>query len=51
VQPDISRLTGCEEGTIRGIRLDIWHADDSEEFERVYERVASEGAIEADSMT
>ena len=46
--PDISRLTGCEEGTIRGIRLDAWRADGSDEFERVYEQVAREGAVEVD---
>ncbi len=46
--PDISRLTGCEEGTIRGIRLDLWRADGSDEFERVYEQVAREGAVEVD---
>ncbi|NKB67863.1 MAG: hypothetical protein GKR89_12450 [Candidatus Latescibacteria bacterium] len=48
-RPDIGRLTGCEEGTIRGIRLDLWHADGSYAFERVYEQVAREGAIEADT--
>ena len=49
--PDISRLTGCEEGTIRGIRLDLWRADGSDKFERVYEQVVREGAVEVDSAT
>ena len=49
--PDISRLTGCEEGTIRGIRLDLWSADGSDKFERVYEQVVREGAVKVDSVT
>jgi hypothetical protein len=24
VNPDVQRLTGCEEGTMRGLRLDLW---------------------------
>ena len=46
--PDISRLTGCEEGAIRGIGLDLWYADGSEAFEQVYEQVARTGAVETD---
>ena len=46
--PDISRLTGCEEGAIRGIGLDLWYADGSDAFEQVYEQVARAGAVETD---
>ena len=32
VNPDVQRLTGCEEGTMRGVRLDLWRDDESAEF-------------------
>jgi len=32
-------MTGREEGAIRGIRMELWEDDDSEEFGRVYERI------------
>ena len=41
-------MTGREEGDIRGIRMELWEDDDSEEFARVYERIDREGAFEAD---
>jgi hypothetical protein len=43
--PDVSRMTGREEGTIRGLRLQLWEDDGSPEFERVYERVQAEGSF------
>ncbi len=46
--PDVGRLTGREEGTIRGIRLGAWVEDGSDEFEKMFEQVAREGAVEAD---
>ena len=46
--PAITAMTGREEGAIRGIRMELWEDDDSEEFGRVYERVDREGVFEAD---
>ena len=43
--PQVSQLTGREEGAIRGLRLELWEEDGSREFERVYERVQQEGAF------
>ena len=48
VTPAIPAMTGREEGDIRGIRMELWEDDDSEEFARVYERIDREGAFEAD---
>lgn len=45
LSPDVHRLTGCEEGTMRGVRLDLWRDDDSAEFEGVYEALQAEDAI------
>ena len=42
-----STLTGREEGTIRGISSELWEADGSEEFNRIYERVQKEGTFRA----
>lgn len=47
VTPNVQRLTGLEEGTLRGIRLDLWCDDDSAEFDRVYEALQRTEAIEA----
>ena len=41
-------VTGREEGTIRGIRSEIWEDDGSAEFTRIYERVQNEGTFRAD---
>ena len=43
-----TRVTGREEGTIRGIKSEIWEDDDSAEFTRIYERVQQEGTFCAD---
>ena len=45
VNPDVQRLTGCEEGTMRGVRLDLWRDDDSAAFLQIYERVQQEGSF------
>jgi hypothetical protein len=41
--PSVSQLTGREEGTIRGLKLELWEDDGSSEFARIYERVQKEG--------
>lgn len=41
--PSVSQLTGREEGTIRGLKLELWEDDGSPEFARIYERVQKEG--------
>jgi L-alanine-DL-glutamate epimerase-like enolase superfamily enzyme len=46
--PDVVRLTGREEGNLRGIGLDLWWEDGSELFERIHGQVARDGAVEAD---
>ena len=43
-----TRVTGREEGTIRGIKSEIWEDDGSAEFTRIYERVQQEGTFRAD---
>ena len=43
--PSVSRLTGREEGTIRGLKLELWDDDGSPEFARIYERVQKEGTF------
>ena len=42
---DVQRMTGREEGTIRGLRLELWDDDGSEEFARIYGKVQKEGAF------
>jgi len=39
----VSQLTGREEGTIRGLKFELWEDDGSPEFTRTYERVQKEG--------
>ena len=39
---DLKRLTGREEGTIRGINVEQWEDDGTEEFDRIYKRVSRE---------
>jgi L-alanine-DL-glutamate epimerase-like enolase superfamily enzyme len=41
--PSVSQLTGREEGTIRGLKLELWEDDGSPEFTSTYERVQKEG--------
>ena len=48
VNPDVSRMTGHEEGTMRGIRLEVWIDDDSAEFDRVFEILQTTDAVEVD---
>ena len=43
-----TRVTGREEGTIRGIRSKIWEDDGSADFARIYERVRKEGTFRVD---
>lgn len=43
--PDIERLTGYEEGTIRGIRYERQERDGSKEVEDLYQRVKREGTL------
>ena len=43
--PSVARVTGYEEGAIRGIHFTRWVDDGSPEFERFYQRVSKEGAI------
>jgi L-alanine-DL-glutamate epimerase-like enolase superfamily enzyme len=40
---DLQRMTGREEGTIRGLRLELWDDDGSSEFERIHRRVSAGG--------
>lgn len=48
VPPDVVRLTGREEGDLRGICVDLWQDDGSENFARIYGEVSREGAVEVD---
>ena len=43
--PPVSRLTGFEEGNIRGIRLDIWEEDGSASWQETYDRIERHGPI------
>ena len=40
-------LTGREEGTIRGVKSELWLDDDTQEFDHVYQRVQEEGTFRA----
>ncbi len=48
LQPDVERLTGREEGDLRGVNVDLWHDDGSEVFEKIHAQVTRDGAIEVD---
>ena len=41
-QPNLVRLTGREEGALRGFRYERWIEDGSPEFERIYARLQDE---------
>ena len=43
-----TRVTGREEGTIRGFRSEIWEDDGSTEFTHIHERVQREGTFRGD---
>ena len=43
--PQVSRLTGFAEGTVRGLRLEVWNNDGSDEFTQTYERLQREGSF------
>ncbi|HEU5318480.1 MAG TPA: enolase C-terminal domain-like protein, partial [Chloroflexota bacterium] len=43
---NVQRLTGREEGTIRGLRLELLHEDDTPDFGRLYERVQRGAFVE-----
>jgi len=45
--PSIARITGREEGAIRGIAMQLREDDGSGEFEQLYQRVMRDGAFEA----
>ena len=42
---NVARLTGHEEGTIRGINFEQWEDDRSAEFEQTYERLQRNGSF------
>lgn len=42
---NVARLTGHEEGTIRGINFERWEDDRSAEFEQTYERLQRNGSF------
>ena len=44
---DPGRVTGVEEGTLRGVRSEIWEDDGSQAFEEVYARVERDGVVRA----
>ena len=46
--PPVSRLTGREEGTIRGISTELWEDDGSEAFAAAHERVLRNGSFETE---
>ena len=43
-----TRVTGREEGTIRGLMSEIWEDDGSAEFARIHDRVQREGTFRGD---
>lgn len=43
--PSVSRLTAREEGTIRGLKLELLEDDGSPEFTALYERAQKEGSF------
>ena len=43
--PSVSRITGREEGTLRGINFELWDDDGSDEFAQIHERVQREGIL------
>ena len=48
---NIKRITGREEGAIRGINVEQWEDDGSEEFDRIYERVTEEAKARGERVT
>ena len=44
--PDVMRLTGREEGNLRGVHVELWHDDGSEAFEQIQSQVDRDGAVE-----
>ena len=46
--PPIAAMTGREEGATRGIGMELWEDDNSEEFGRIHERIGREGAFEVE---
>lgn len=43
--PKVERITGFEEGTIRGINYERWENDGSEKFKKMYGRIEKEGTV------
>ena len=43
--PPVTQITGCEEGTIRGVNFELWDDDGSQEFDRIHAQVRREGTI------
>ncbi|MDP6506946.1 MAG: enolase C-terminal domain-like protein, partial [Planctomycetota bacterium] len=40
---DVQKMTGREEGSIRGLKLELWDDDGSDEFKEISERVQKDG--------
>ncbi len=43
--PRVERITGFEEGAMRGIDYDRWEDDGSKKFKKMYDRVKKEGTV------
>lgn len=43
--PSVSQQTGFAEGTVRGLRLELWNDDGSSEFDQCFERLQQEGSF------
>ena len=41
--PAVARLTGMEEGVIKGLRTEFWEDDGTPEFEKLFNRTQREG--------
>jgi hypothetical protein len=46
--PNVSRETGTEEGSMRGIDFELWQDDGSEGFRQTWERLEKEGSFTVD---
>lgn len=49
--PGVSRQTGFAEGNIRGIRLEVWEEDGSDEWQQMYHRIEREGPVRIESLS
>ena len=48
---NVENMTGREEGAIRGLELELWDDDGSDEFIKIYERVQKKGPHVSESRT